>query len=84
LKHVPERSGRSTHPLFAIRGMGQDFGAAAGSVETYFADVPLSGPFQMPSMGPAFFDLGKAFGGRLSWIGGGLLDQTRQPGGNDG
>jgi iron complex outermembrane receptor protein len=55
--NVSADSGRSTRPLFAIRGMGQDFGAAAGSVETYFADVPLSGPFQMPSMGPAFFDL---------------------------
>jgi len=55
--NVSSDSGRSSRPLFAIRGMGQDFGAAAGSVETYFADVPLSGPFQMPSMGPSFYDL---------------------------
>jgi iron complex outermembrane receptor protein len=54
---VSSDSGRSSRPLFAIRGMGQDFGAAAGSVETYFADVPLSGPFQMPAMGPSFYDL---------------------------
>jgi iron complex outermembrane recepter protein len=54
---VASDSGRSSRPLFAIRGMGQDFGAAAGSVETYFADVPLSGPFQMPAMGPSFYDL---------------------------
>ena len=55
--NVEADSGRGDHPIFAIRGMGQDFGAAAGSVETYFAEVPLSGPFQMPAMGPSFFDL---------------------------
>jgi len=50
-------SGVSNQPAFAIRGRGLNFGAAAGSVETYFADVPLSGPFQMPAMSPPFFDL---------------------------
>ena len=50
-------SGVSNQPSYAIRGRGLNFGAAAGSVETYFADVPLSGPFQMPSMSPPFFDL---------------------------
>jgi iron complex outermembrane receptor protein len=50
-------SGTTNQASFAIRGRGLNYGAAAGSVETYFADVPLSGPFQMPSMGPQFFDL---------------------------
>lgn len=50
-------SGTTAQASFAIRGRGLDYGTAAGSVETYFADVPVSGPFQMPSMGPTFFDL---------------------------
>ncbi|AYJ85375.1 TonB-dependent receptor (plasmid) [Sphingomonas paeninsulae] len=50
-------SGTSTLPSFSIRGRGQFFGAASGSVETYFADVPLSAPFQVPSLPPQFFDL---------------------------
>jgi iron complex outermembrane receptor protein len=54
---VTADSGRGTQPSFAIRGVGPEFGAAAGSVETYFADVPLSGPFQEPAMSAQFFDL---------------------------
>jgi len=54
---VSAGSGVSGQPSFAIRGRGLNFGAAAGSVETYFADVPLSGPFQMPAMAPQYFDL---------------------------
>jgi iron complex outermembrane receptor protein len=50
-------SGNPSLPSFAIRGRGQSYGAAAGSVETYFADVPLSSPFQMPAMPPQFFDV---------------------------
>ncbi|WP_242127141.1 TonB-dependent receptor [Sphingobium sp. Sx8-8] len=50
-------SGNGALPSFAIRGRGQFFGAATGSVETYFADVPLSPPFQMPTLPPQYFDL---------------------------
>jgi iron complex outermembrane receptor protein len=50
-------SGNSTLPSFSIRGRGQFFGAASGSVETYFADVPLSAPYQIPTLPPQFFDL---------------------------
>lgn len=50
-------SGNSALPQFSIRGRGQVFGAASGSVETYFADVPLSPPFQIPGLPPQFFDL---------------------------
>ena len=49
--------GQSTNISFAIRGRGNNYGAAAGSVETYFADVPLSPPFQRPTLPPQFFDL---------------------------
>jgi len=49
--------GQSTNVSFAIRGRGTNYGAAAGSVETYFADVPLSPPFQRPTLPPQFFDL---------------------------
>jgi iron complex outermembrane recepter protein len=42
---------------FSIRGRGLNFGAAAGSVETYFAEVPLSAPYQMPTLPPQYFDL---------------------------
>jgi len=50
-------SGNASLPTFSIRGRGQFFGAASGSVETYFADVPLSAPFQIPTLPPQFFDL---------------------------
>ena len=50
-------SGNPALVSFAIRGRGQSYGAAAGSVEAYFADVPLSSPFQMPGLPPQFFDL---------------------------
>jgi iron complex outermembrane recepter protein len=42
---------------FSIRGRGLNFGAAAGSVETYFAEVPLSAPFGLPTLPPQFFDV---------------------------
>jgi iron complex outermembrane recepter protein len=42
---------------FAIRGRGLSYGAATGSVETYFAEVPLSSPYNMPQLPPQFFDL---------------------------
>jgi iron complex outermembrane receptor protein len=42
---------------FAIRGRGLNYGAAAGGVETYFAEVPLSAPFSMPTLPVQFFDL---------------------------
>jgi iron complex outermembrane receptor protein len=54
---VNSDSGNAGLPVFAIRGRGQNYGAAAGSVETYFADVPLSAPFQMPTLPPQFFDI---------------------------
>ena len=50
-------SGRGSLPAFSIRGRGVFTGAASGSVETYFADVPLGGPNQVPSLPPQFFDL---------------------------
>jgi len=54
---VDADSGTPALPAFSIRGRGQNYGAAAGSVETYFADVPLSAPFQIPTLPPQFFDL---------------------------
>lgn len=54
---VEADSGSGALPSFAIRGRGQNYGSSAGSVETYFADVPLSPPFQMPTLPPQFFDL---------------------------
>ena len=54
---VTANSGNGGRANFAIRGRGQNYGAAAGSVETYFDDVPLSGPYQMPAFAPQFFDL---------------------------
>jgi iron complex outermembrane receptor protein len=54
---VDADSGNSGLPAFSIRGKGQNYGSAAGSVETYFAEVPLSAPFQMPTLPPQFFDL---------------------------
>jgi iron complex outermembrane receptor protein len=60
--HVPgliveAQSGDPGQPTFAIRGRGLNYGAASGSVETYFADVPLSSPFDIPALPPQFFDL---------------------------
>ena len=54
---VDSDSGNSALPSFSIRGRGQFFGAASGSVETYFADVPLSSPYQIPTLPAQFFDL---------------------------
>jgi iron complex outermembrane receptor protein len=54
---VAAGSGNPGIPRFAIRGRGLNFGAAAGAVETYFAEVPLSAPFQQPTLPPQFFDL---------------------------
>jgi len=54
---VEADSGNAGLPAFSIRGKGQNYGAAAGSVETYFADIPLSAPFQIPTLPPQFFDL---------------------------
>lgn len=54
---VNASSGNASISDFSIRGRGQFFGAASGSVETYFADVPLSPPFQIPTLPPQFFDL---------------------------
>jgi len=51
-------SGNPALQTFSIRGRGQNYGAASGSVETYFADIPLSAPFQMPAFAPQFFDIG--------------------------
>jgi iron complex outermembrane receptor protein len=50
-------SGNGNRANFAIRGRGLDYGAQSGSVETYFADVPLSSPFEAPSAPAPFFDL---------------------------
>jgi iron complex outermembrane receptor protein len=55
--NVSPDSANAEVTTFAIRGKGQNFGAAAGSVETYFADVPLSGPFEAPTLPIQFFDL---------------------------
>jgi iron complex outermembrane receptor protein len=72
---------------FSIRGRGLVYGAAAGSVETYFSDVPLSPNFQMPQLPPQFFDLqsvqvlkgpqGTLFG--RSTTGGAVLLQPQLP-----
>ena len=50
-------SGNPSAITFSIRGRGQNYGSATGSVETYFADIPLSSTFQMPAPPPQFFDL---------------------------
>ena len=55
---VSSDTGNPGVPTFSIRGRGQVFGAATGSVETYFADIPLSSTFEMPAPPPQFFDLG--------------------------
>jgi iron complex outermembrane recepter protein len=54
---VQADNGSATIPNYSVRGRGQTYGAASGSVETYFADVPLSPPFQRPTLPPQFFDL---------------------------
>ena len=54
---VSADSGNGGLASFSIRGKGQNYGAAAGSVETYFAEVPLSAPFQIPTLPAQFFDL---------------------------
>jgi iron complex outermembrane receptor protein len=54
---VQADNGSATIPNFSIRGRGQSFGAASGSVETYFAEIPLSAPFQRPTLPAQFFDL---------------------------
>jgi len=54
---VSADSGNPSQPTFSIRGRGQVYGAATGSVETYFADLPLSSTFEMPAPPPQFFDL---------------------------
>lgn len=54
---VNSNGGSPSQPSFSIRGRGESYGAAAGSVETYFADIPLSGPFEMPTLPPQFFDM---------------------------
>src|SRR5882757_8983741 len=81
-------SGNGGLPAFSIRGKGQNYGAAAGSVETYFAEVPLSAPFQMPTLPPQFFDLqsvqvlkgpqGTLFG--RSTTGGAIIFTPQKPG----
>jgi iron complex outermembrane receptor protein len=55
--NVFSQSGNPSQISFGIRGRGLNYGAAAGSVETYFADVPLSSPFNEPGLPPQFFDL---------------------------
>ena len=80
-------SGNPTVTDFSIRGRGLNFGAAAGSVETYFAEVPLSGPFQMPQLPAQFFDIasvqvlkgpqGTLFG--RSTTGGAVLIEPNRP-----
>ncbi|MBV9511460.1 MAG: TonB-dependent receptor, partial [Caulobacteraceae bacterium] len=55
--NVEADAGNVGLPSFAIRGRGQVYGAAASSVETYFAEVPLSAPSQIPTLPPQFFDL---------------------------
>ncbi|MCF8709537.1 TonB-dependent receptor plug domain-containing protein [Rhizorhapis sp. SPR117] len=77
----------STQNSFAIRGRGLLFGAAAGSVETYFAEVPLSANYSSPELPAQFFDLasvqvlkgpqGTLFG--RSTTGGAVLVQPAAP-----
>jgi iron complex outermembrane receptor protein len=55
---VAANQGNPGIPAFAIRGRGLNFGAAAGAVETYFADVPLSMPQAAFALPPQFFDIG--------------------------
>jgi iron complex outermembrane receptor protein len=54
---VSSGSGNPGEANFSIRGRGLNFGASSGSVETYFADVPLSAPFETPTLPPQFFDM---------------------------
>src|ERR1700709_763385 len=48
--NVSADSGPGTLATFSIRGRGNFYGASSGSVETYFADVPTSAPFQIPTL----------------------------------
>lgn len=50
-------AGNPSQITFSIRGRGQTYGSATGSVETYFSDIPLSSSFGMPAPPPQFFDL---------------------------
>jgi iron complex outermembrane recepter protein len=50
-------SGNSVVGDYSIRGRGVTVGSSASSVETYFAEVPLSPPFGMFSLPPQLFDL---------------------------
>jgi iron complex outermembrane recepter protein len=80
-------SGNPTLTDFSIRGRGLNFGASSGSVETYFADIPLSPPFQITGLPPQFFDMasvqvlkgpqGTLFG--RSTTGGAVLLQPQLP-----
>jgi iron complex outermembrane recepter protein len=47
----------ATQITFSIRGRGQAYATESGSVETYFAEVPLSSPYSTPGLPPQFFDL---------------------------
>ena len=87
LLSYPGAAGLPTQNSFSIRGRGLTFGAAAGSVETYFAEVPLSSNYNMPELPPQFFDLasvqvlkgpqGTLFG--RSTTGGAVLIQPAAP-----
>lgn len=82
--------GTSAFVTFSIRGRGQNFGSSAGSVETYFADVPLSVPTRIMTLQPQLFDLenlqvlkgpqGTLFG--RSTTGGAVLLVPRAPSGS--
>ena len=54
---VDAGTGNPAVTQFSIRGRGLNYGAAAGSVETYFAEVPLSAPFGLPTLPAQFFDV---------------------------
>ena len=81
------QAGNSSVSSFSIRGRGTTFGAAAGSVETYFAEVPLSANYGIPQLPPQFFDVasvqvlkgpqGTLFG--RSTTGGAILIQPAAP-----
>ena len=87
LLSYPGAAGLPTQNSFSIRGRGLSFGAAAGSVETYFAEVPLSSNYNMPELPPQFFDVasvqvlkgpqGTLFG--RSTTGGAVLIQPAAP-----
>jgi iron complex outermembrane receptor protein len=54
---IEPSAGNPGDPQFSIRGRGNVYGAASGSVEAYFAEVPLSSPQGAPHLPPQFFDL---------------------------